>query len=83
MQDHAADHLHVEMALANGALGGLAHGGEGFRDQIVERGAFAHSGAERLGAGAQILVAEGHDLGLQRIDGCDRARIFLEPAVVG
>ena len=53
MQHHAADQLHVEMALADGALGGLADGGEGFRDQILERGALFHPRAERFGAGAQ------------------------------
>jgi preprotein translocase subunit SecA len=29
VQHHAADHLHVEVALAEHALGRLAHGGEG------------------------------------------------------
>ncbi len=64
MQHHAADHLHVEMALAEGALGRLAHSGEGFGDQIVERGAGAHAGAEVLGAGTQGLVGERRDLWL-------------------
>jgi hypothetical protein len=33
----AADHLHVVMALAEHALGRLAHRGEGFGQQLVER----------------------------------------------
>ena len=37
VQDHAADQLHVEMALAERALGGLAHGGEGGNQNVVER----------------------------------------------
>ncbi len=37
MQDHAADQLHVEVALAEGALGGFAHGGEGRHQDVVER----------------------------------------------
>ena len=37
VQHHAADQLHVEMALAEGALGRLAHGGEGRHQQVVER----------------------------------------------
>ena len=37
VQDHAADQLHVEMALAERALGRLAHGGEGRHQDVVER----------------------------------------------
>ena len=37
VQHHAADQLDVEMALAERALGGLAHGGEGRHQEIVER----------------------------------------------
>ena len=37
VQHHAADQLHVEMALAERALGGLAHGGEGRHQEVVER----------------------------------------------
>ena len=37
VQHHAADQLHVEMALAERALGRLAHRGEGGNEQIVER----------------------------------------------
>ena len=38
MQHDAAHQLHVEMALAEGALGGLAHGGEGVGQEVVELG---------------------------------------------
>jgi hypothetical protein len=37
VQHHAADQLDVEMALAEHALGRLAHGGEGRHEEIVER----------------------------------------------
>ncbi len=37
MQDHAAHQLHVEVALAQGALGRLAHVGEGVGQDVVER----------------------------------------------
>ena len=37
VQDHAADELHVEMALPERALGGLAAGGEGLDQDVVER----------------------------------------------
>ena len=58
VQHHAADELHVEMALAEGALGRLAHGGEGRRPGC-RRGScpLASSRLEILGAGAQLVVA--------------------------
>ena len=37
MQDHAADQLDVEVALAERALGGLAREREGLGQQVVER----------------------------------------------
>ena len=36
VQHDAADQLHVEMPLAEGALGGLAHGGEGRNQNVVQ-----------------------------------------------
>ena len=36
VQDHAADQLHVEMALAQGPLGGLAHHRERLDQQVVQ-----------------------------------------------
>ncbi len=36
VQHHAADQLDIEVALAKSTLGGLAHGGEGFDQQVVE-----------------------------------------------
>ena len=68
MQHHAADHLHVEMALTQRTLGGLAHDGEGFGEEIVERLALGEARAERFGAGAQIRVGELLDLRLERVD---------------
>ena len=50
VQDHAADELHVEVALAERALGRLAHGGEGGHEDVVERGAFVDLLAEFGGA---------------------------------
>ena len=46
MQHHAAHQLHVEMALAERALGRLAHRGEGLGQQVVERLAFGEARAE-------------------------------------
>ena len=83
IEHHAAHELHVEMALADGALGGLADSGEGFRDQILDWRAFFHPCAEGLGAGAQLIVGEGGDLRLELVDGGDQRRVFLQLAVVG
>jgi len=56
MQHHAADQLHIEMALAKRALGGLAHGGECRHQDVVERLARGQVFAELLGARLQRLV---------------------------
>ena len=77
VQHHAADELHVEMALAERALGGLAHGGEGRHQQIVERGAVGELLLELVGARAQRLVGERLELRLQRVDGVDARLIGL------
>ena len=58
VQDHAADQLHVEMALAERALGRLAHGGEGRHQDVVERLAVGELLLEVVGARAQLLVGE-------------------------
>ena len=68
VQDHAADHLHVEMALPERAPGRLAHGGEGGHQQVVEIGAVGELLAERLRAGPQLGVGELLQLGLERVD---------------
>ena len=74
MQHHAADQLHVEMALAEGALGSLAHGGEGRDEDIVELLALGELLAERCGAGAQFLIGELLELRLQLVDFSTRGR---------
>ena len=58
VQDHAADQLHVEMALAERALGGLAHGGEGRDQDVVERLAVGELLLESLGARPQLVVGQ-------------------------
>ena len=56
VQHHAADQLHVEMSLAEGALGRLAHGGEGRNQDVVEGLAVGELLAEFSGAGFQRFV---------------------------
>ena len=58
MQHDAAHQLHVEMALAERALGRLAHRGEGLDQEIVELGAVGEPLLELRGAGAQRLVRQ-------------------------
>ena len=58
VQHHAADQLHVEMALTERALGGLAHGGEGRHQHIVQRLALGKLLLEVGGARPELLVGE-------------------------
>ena len=83
VQDHAADQLHIEMALADGALGGLAHGGEGRHQDVVERCAVGDLLLEVGGARAQRLVGELLQFGLQRIDRGHARLIAANPPLVG
>ncbi len=68
MQDHAALELHVEVALAQGSLGRLAHRGEGLGQQVVERFALGEALAELDGLAFQLLVGELDHLWLKRVD---------------
>ena len=75
MEDDAAHQLHVEMALAERALGRLAHRGEGLDQEVVERLAVGQPLAERAVRAAQLGVVEQlDDLRLERVDLVDRAR---------
>jgi hypothetical protein len=59
MQHHAADQLDVEGTLAEHALGGFAHGGEGRHEEIVESlAAFGELLPELGGARLERLVAD-------------------------
>ena len=64
------------MTLAERALAGLAHGGEGRHQDVVERRAFGELFLEFVGARAQLLVGERFQLLLQRVD-------FLDPRPIG
>ena len=74
VQDHAADQLDVEMALAEHALAGLADGGESRHQKIVERHAFGELLLELVGTGAQRLVGQRFELLLKRVDRSTRGR---------
>ena len=83
VKHHAADQLHVEMALAERALRRLAHGGEGGDEKVVEGLAVRDLPPEILGAGAELLVGEGGEFRLERIDLRHLGSVALEAAVVG
>ena len=83
VQHHAADQLDVEMALAEGALAGLAHGGEGRHQDVVERGALGELLLEFVGARPQLFVGELFQLLFQRVDGVDARPIRANAPVVG
>ncbi len=68
VENHAADQLDVEMALPQGALGGLPDGGKSLNQQIIEFTAIGHLLAEHGGAGAQFVVAQLHQIGFQGVD---------------
>ncbi len=74
MQHHAADQLHVEMALAERALTCFADGGEGRHQDIVQRLAAGQLLLEFVGARAQRLVGERFQFPLQRVDLVDAGR---------
>jgi hypothetical protein len=83
VQHHAADQLHIEMPLAERALGRLAHGGEGRNQNVVEGLAVGELFAEFGGACFQRLVRKCGDLRLERVDGVDAGLISLDPPVIG
>ena len=83
VQHHAADQLHVEVALAEHALGSLAHGGEGGHEDVVEGLAGGELGLQHRGPGPQIVVRERGDLRLQGVDLGHTGTIALHAPVVG
>ena len=83
MQHDPAHQLHIEMALAERALGGLAHRRERLDEQIVEFGAIGEPRLEFGRAGAQRLVRQLLKLGLQLVDLIDQRLEAFDVAVVG
>ena len=83
VQDNSTNQLHIVRTLADGPFGGFAHGGESFRQELIEGGlldlaafliifdAFHFSGqalAECIRFCAQSFIAEGFKRLLKRID---------------
>src|SRR5262249_1709475 len=83
VQHHAADELHVEVALAERTLRGFAHGGESRNKNRVERSAVRNLLLEFRRASAKFLVAELLHLGLERVDLADLGVIAAQAPLVG
>ena len=83
VQHHAAHELHVEMALAQGALRRFAHGRESFHEDVVERLARRELVAESPGARGERLVGKAFEILLERIDALDRGNVSLQSPIIG
>jgi len=83
VQDDAANKLHVEMALADGAHGSLAHNSESLRQQVVERLASGQARPELVGFGAQLRVGEPLHVRFERVDALHCLAVTIQLALVG
>jgi hypothetical protein len=83
MLDDAAHELDVEMALAEGPFGRLAHRCESVFQDLVEGFAVAQPLAQQGRAATQFFVSEGFHLRLDRADRGDLAFELLEEALIG
>ena len=82
VEDHAADQLHVVVALAGAPSRGLAGQREGLGQEVVEGLAAAGALPQRVGLLAQFGVAEGFHLRLVAIDRLGALRVGLELAAL-
>jgi hypothetical protein len=80
VEDHAADQLDVEMALAEGSLSRLAGERECLGQQVVAGFAVSGALAKLVRARAQLAVVEQLELGLEPIDRVDAVLELLELA---
>ena len=78
VQRHGANELHVKVAHTHGALGSLAHGGEGLGKHVVERLAVGVTLAELIGLGAEFLLGHLLKLGLKTVDLIDDLVVALK-----
>ena len=83
MQHDAADELDVEVAHADAAAAGLAHGGEGVGQQVVQRRAVLELLLELGGQTAQLVVGHGAHLVFKPVDALDDRSQSLDLALVG
>ena len=67
MQHQPAHQLDVEMALLERPLGGFTHRGEGWWTRSSSALPALSSAPEFFRLGAQLIVAQGREFGLQRV----------------
>jgi len=82
VEGHAANHLHIKMAQAQGATGGLPHGGKGLRQQLVEGCTLLQALAEFAGFVQQLAIVEPLHCFFEFIDQLDVFAHALENALV-
>ena len=75
MEDRGTDYLHVELAVADRALGRLAHRGERLGAQIVQRPPPLQLLAQPPGHAGQPGVVEPAELASQRVGALDQAGV--------
>ena len=78
VQDHPADHLHVEVAHLHRAATDFAHEREGLREQLDQVVAVARALTQRVGVGPQLCVVEQFELGLPGIDPLDALGVLFQ-----
>ncbi len=83
VEHHAADELHIVVALAQCALRGLADDGEGFGQEFVQRRAVGEARAEFGRLAPQRVVAERGHFRFEDVDRLDAGLVSLDPSVVG
>ena len=67
MEDHAADQLDIEMALSEGTFGGLADGGKGGRQEVLERAAIGQLFAEFHGSSLEGVIRQADEAVFQGV----------------
>ena len=82
VEHDAAHELDVEVALSQGALGGLADGGEGVDQEVVELLAVLEPTLEPRRALGERFVRQLLELGLELVDGIDKGLEALDVTVV-
>ena len=83
MQHHAANQLHIEMALPECSLGGFAHRCKGWHEQIIERAPRRELRTELHSACFQSVIAQHRNFRLKRVDRLNLGSKCLEPAIIG
>ncbi len=82
VEEHAADHLHVVVPLAQHAPARLAGHGEGLEEHVIERLAVGHFLLEARGLAREVLVFQRPHLRFQLVDAGDLRQRLAQLAVI-